>query len=60
MKNLQKKLTCVALAAVLFAILPRTLLAYEEIIVKGGATIRGTVKVEGNLPKLPPLQITKY
>jgi plastocyanin len=34
--------------------------AYEEIAVSNGATVRGTVKVEGNLPKLAPLQITKY
>src|ERR1043166_7171053 len=33
--------------------------AYEEIAVNNGATIQGTVKVEGKLPKLPPLQITK-
>ncbi len=33
--------------------------AYEEIAVKDGATIQGTVKLEGKLPKLPPLQITK-
>ena len=33
--------------------------AYEEIAVNNGATIQGTVKFEGKLPKLPPLQITK-
>jgi plastocyanin len=34
--------------------------AYEEIAVNNGATIQGTVKLEGKLPKLPPpLQITK-
>jgi plastocyanin len=33
--------------------------AYEEITVQDGATIQGTVKLEGKLPKLPPLQITK-
>jgi hypothetical protein len=33
--------------------------AYEEIAVNNGATIRGSVKFEGKLPKLPPLQITK-
>jgi plastocyanin len=33
--------------------------AYEEIAVNNGATIRGSVKVEGKLPKPPPLQITK-
>ena len=34
--------------------------AYEEIVVANGATIRGTVRVEGKIPKLPPLQISKY
>ena len=34
--------------------------AYDEITVNNGATIRGSVKVEGKLPALPPLQITKY
>jgi hypothetical protein len=60
MKNIHNKLIFFGLAAVLFATLPRTLMAYEEIVVKDGATIRGTVKVEGKLPKLLPLQITKY
>ena len=60
MKNIHDKLTLVGLAAVLLAALPCKLVAYEEIVVKDAATIRGTVKVEGKLPKLPPLQITKY
>jgi plastocyanin len=34
--------------------------AYEEITVKDGATVRGSVKFEGQVPKLPPLQITKF
>ena len=34
--------------------------AYEEITVKDGATLRGSVKIEGKVPKLPPLQITKF
>jgi plastocyanin len=37
-----------------------TFAAYEEVAVANGATIRGTVKVQGQLPKLPPLQISKY
>jgi plastocyanin len=37
-----------------------TFAAYEEIAVTNGATIRGTIKVQGSLPKLPPLQISKY
>ena len=60
MKNILKQLTLACSMVILLAILPSTLMAYEEIVVKEGATIRGTVRVEGKLPKLPPLQITKY
>lgn len=34
--------------------------SYDEVSVINGATIKGTVKVEGHLPKLPPLEISKY
>ena len=34
--------------------------AYDEITVSNGATIRGSVKIEGKVPNLPPLQISKY
>lgn len=44
----------------LVAAWPRTLLAYDEIVVNDGATIRGVVKVEGKVPQLAPPQITKY
>jgi len=37
-----------------------TFAAYEEVTVTNGATIRGSIKVQGQLPKLPPLQISKY
>jgi plastocyanin len=60
MKNKIILLTGLSLAVLFCAASPRALLAYEEIVVKDGATIRGTVKVEGKLPKLPPLQVTKY
>jgi len=60
MKTKQKKLGSLGLAILLFVALPSTLYAYDEIVVKDGAKIHGTVKVEGKLPKLPPLQITKY
>ena len=40
--------------------LPFKLFAYDEVVVKDGATIRGVVKIDGKVPKLPPLQITKY
>ncbi|HEY3153936.1 MAG TPA: hypothetical protein VGK65_19905, partial [Candidatus Binatia bacterium] len=59
MKTRQKKFN-LGLAALLFFLLPSMLHAYEEIVVKDGAKIRGAVKVEGMLPKLKPLQITKY
>lgn len=60
MKNIFNRLILVGSMAMLPAILPATLMAYEEIVVKDGAAIRGTVRVEGKLAKLPPLQITKY
>lgn len=34
--------------------------AYEEIVVTNGGIIRGTVKLEGRLPKLPPLNVLKF
>jgi len=60
MKINQKSLVGLSLVAMLFAWFPGALYAYEEIAVKEGATIRGNVKVEGKLPKLALLQITKY
>src|SRR5512145_2741533 len=60
MKNILDRLILVGSMAMLPAILPATLTAYEEIVVKDGATIRGAVRVEGKLAKLPALQITKY
>jgi len=50
------------LCAVIFfvAVFSSASVAYEEIPVSNGATIRGSVKVEGKLPKPPPLQITKF
>ena len=60
MKNKIIPLTGLILAVFLCATLPRPVQAYEDIVVKDGATVRGTVRVEGKLPKLPPLQITKY
>ena len=60
MKITQQKLSGFGLATLLFAVWSGTLCAYEETGVKDGATIRGTVKVEGKAPKLAPLQITKY
>src|SRR4030095_6110799 len=43
----------------LSVIFPSGSASYEEIAVNNGATIQGSVKLEGKLPKLPPLQITK-
>jgi hypothetical protein len=60
MRMKQSNLISLGLVALLIVLLPRMLHAYEEIVVKDGAKIRGSVKVEGKLPKLPPLQIAKY
>lgn len=35
-------------------------LAYEEVAVTNGGTIKGKVKLSGKAPKLPPLDITKF
>jgi plastocyanin len=56
----QKTLGSFTLLALLLPGSPVALYAYEEMPVKEAATIRGTVKIENKLPKLPPLQITKY
>jgi hypothetical protein len=60
MRTRQNNLAGFGLAALLTVMFSSMLHAYEEIVVKDGAKIRGTVKVEGKLPKLQPLQVTKY
>jgi plastocyanin len=60
MNNQSIHLSSIGLALSLLLVLPAKLYAYDEIAVKDGATIRGTIKVDGKLPKLPPLEITKY
>ena len=60
MNNKIIRLTGLTLALLLCAVFPGALLAYEEIVVKDGGTIRGSVKVDGKLGKLAPLQVTKY
>ena len=60
MKNKIINLSSRGLAISLLLVLPSNLYAYDEITVKDGATIRGAVKIDGALPKPPPLSITKY
>lgn len=60
MNNQSIHLRSIGLALSLLLVLSAKLYAYDEIAVKDGATIRGTIKVDGKLPKLPPLEITKY
>jgi plastocyanin len=48
------------LIAINSADVPLYAAGYEEVAVTNGATIRGTVKVEGKVPKMTPLQISKY
>jgi plastocyanin len=60
MKSTTIRLGGLAVAIVLAAGVPFVSFAYDEVVVKDGATIRGVVKVEGKMPKLAPLQITKY
>jgi hypothetical protein len=60
MRTRQNNLAGFGLAALLTVMFSSTLHAYDEIVVKDGAKIRGIVKVEGKLAKLQPLQVTKY
>jgi len=60
MKHQIVNLRCLGLALSLFLLLPGRLHAYDEIVVKDGATIRGSVKIGGNPGKLPLLQVTKH
>lgn len=58
---IKRDIAVAVLAGVLcFSINPVSARAYEEIAVSNGATIRGVVKVDGKVPKLPPLQVSKY
>jgi len=41
------------------AVLPSWVMAYEEVAVTNGGSITGVVKIQGQPPKLPSLQITK-
>jgi plastocyanin len=60
MRTNTKSIYQLSLAIAFIVLFASALAAYEEITVKDGATIQGTVKVEGKLSKPPPLQITKF
>src|SRR5215831_15258620 len=59
--NTKTKVVCNVCTGILFFIVfSSASVAYEEISVSNGATIQGTVKLDGKAPKLSPLEITKY
>lgn len=59
--NMKMKICCgVCVGIFLAVVFASDSAAYEEIAVKDGGTLRGSVKIDGKVPKLPPLQITKY
>lgn len=60
MKTKANKLRNHVLVMLIVLFFPLAVHGYEEISVSNGSAIRGIVKVEGQLPKLPPLQISKY
>jgi len=60
MRTIKKQLGVLGVAILSVTALPRMSPAYDEIVVKNGATIRGVVRIEGKTPKPAPLQITKY
>jgi plastocyanin len=60
MKRKTKAAWSLWLGALYVVTFSSTARAYEDIPVSNGATIRGSVKVEGKLTKPPPLQISKF
>jgi plastocyanin len=60
MKPTIKKISSLSSGILFFFSVASGVGAYEEIAVTHGGMIRGKIAVEGKLPKLPPLQITKY
>jgi plastocyanin len=59
--NTKTKVVCNVCTGILFLIVfSSASVAYEEVSVTNGATIQGTVKLDGKAPKLSPLEITKY
>ena len=60
MNTKTKLLRDLCLGILFIAVCSSVSAAYEETAVTNGATIRGVVTVEGTLPKLSPLQISKF
>lgn len=49
-----------SLGFITLLLLPSLAPAYDEVVVKNGGSIKGSVKLEGKAPKLPPLEIFKF
>jgi plastocyanin len=60
MKTTIKMFGTFLVGLLVFLLVSSSARAYEETAVTNGGTIRGVVKVNGNFPKLPPLQISKF
>ena len=52
-------LACFGLGIFFIVVFCSVAAGYDEIAVTDGATIRGVVRVEGTLPRLPPLRVSK-
>ena len=59
MKNPIVKLGRMGVAVSVLLLLPSMVYAYDDVMVKDGAKIRGSVKFDGKVGKLPPLQVTQ-
>lgn len=60
MINKTKKKLVFWLGVLVLAFVPYPAKGYEEIAVTNGGSIRGSVKLQGQIPKLTPLEITKF
>ena len=54
------KLGRMSLAISVLLLLPSIVYAYDDVTVRDGATIRGSVRFDGKVGKLPLLQVAKY
>src|SRR5207253_1169663 len=59
--NIKNQKSCCLWLALFLTLFSSSLAeGYDEVAVTNGGTISGFVRIEGKIPKLPPLQITKF
>lgn len=60
MRNMTKKIAAFWFGFLVLIAFPLRAISYDEMAVINGGTIRGSVKIQGKVPKLPPLEVSKF